>query len=815
VNNRNLKKAGLFILSIFLLAGGLVLWLYHNRLRYVPKVKQVTYMHVESTKGKAVVHAGIRVQNRIPFSLQIDSVSYQIRNKGVLLAWGKKAVKQILPATADKVLDLRLFLDTNRYRKQLAKQHGRKKLDLDVQLKVYLNPPLLDQHTITVNRSLSTAIPKGPAIRIDTFFVKSFSPEAGYTFQLTLNTGNANLPNLEIADLNYSIRLSDSLVISNKIDSTFRIKKGEKSVPILIHLETAELIELLRKKQEKQTIWPYEVKASAILKTGHHLFENTAVTVTRSGLLDTRKAGSGTNSMPSVKQIKRLVLIPKAKNTILQADLLVYNPTKLPLYIDSATYYVRYKGKVLARGAKDFEKVLPAKANKRLQLELTVNNNQYRQLMAQPKNKNEIPLEVELRLHYNLKNSKPQLIAIKEKITIPVTKGPTFEFVDVRVKQLDQEQGAQLFVKLKVKNQGDTRLQIDDLKYRLLLKKDIAISGQMQQPIALAAGTSEIEIPVNLSGNDLNQVAKGLIQGIETWDYTLSGTATVSTPNSLLHQTEVALQTSGVYNINSKGTPDYMPEISKIDTLYLTMHRDTAWVRMYAAIYNTLPATVHLSQLQVTVIHENDTIAKTRETLDTYLVPDANTFAWHTLGIKYGLWQKHVERNQDQDSIQLTLPVFLTFNLGNLNKQQVLLDLSTSIPTPGSPTTLLRRLQLRSFRFRDGLKFDALVTVQNANSEGLTIKNIDYRVTLENGVKICGKINRTYKIPVGKSEVQVPVTLTLRDAVKLVTRQWFGPHLIGFKLNATAQVHTDNPKLSDVYVIYENHDQSDLRREKK
>ena len=48
-------------------------------------------------------------------------------------------------------------------------------------------------------------------------------------------------------------------------------------------------------------------------------------------------------------------LVKKEKNTYLEAEILVYNPTGLPLYIDSARYFVRSKGTVVASGSGDYD----------------------------------------------------------------------------------------------------------------------------------------------------------------------------------------------------------------------------------------------------------------------------------------------------------------------------------------------------------------------------------------------------------------------------------------------------------------------------
>jgi LEA14-like dessication related protein len=814
VSKRSRKKAGVIILSILLLPGLLAFLLFYNRQRFSPKVEDVTYLKLDFGKDTTLVYAGLRVQNQAFLPLIIDSINYEVRNKNAMLGEGNQLVKKRLPASGSKQLDFRFSLNKKQYQKFRELQKNQDSLSLDIQLKVYIDPPLLNQQVITINRTISLAKPKAPAIKIDSLVVKNFSPDAGYTFQLNLNTKNMNLPDLKIEDLNYQICFSDSLLIAGKIDSTFRINEGAKSVTVPIHLKTSEMIALLRLKLSKQNKWPYDAKATATIKTSHPLFENTKLSLEKSGIIDARKIGKNSLAKPSIKQLKSLQLILKPKYSYLEAELLINNPTTLPLYLDSARFIVRHKGKIMAYGGKDYEKVFQAKGNTQLPLQLNINNNHYKQIMAQAHENDKLLLDTEVLLYYNLKDSKPQLISVKKKISFPVMKGPGFKVKDIGIKQLDPKQGAQLFVKLEIQNKSLRQLQLDDLKYQVVVDKQIEISGQTSQLIKLNSGTSEIEIPVDLSATNVNLLSKGLLTGKESWDYTFNGTATVSVVNSILQQTEVNLHTQGVFNINSKGTPDYMPEISKIDTLFATIHYDTAWVRMYAAIYNTLPAAVNITQLEVDVIHEKDTIGRTEEVLNTSLIPNTNTFAWHTLGIKFSDWERHVKHHQGEDSMLLSLPVTLTFELGNLGKQQVLINMDTRIPTPATPATLLGKLLFRSFSFRTGLNFDAPITVQNSNSEGLTIKNIDYQVTLENGVDICGKVNRTYKFPIGSSEVMVPVNLSVWEAIKLFTRRMFGPSQINYKINATAQLRTDNPKLSDVYIIFENYDQGNLKEKK-
>src|SRR5436190_15140303 len=150
------------------------------------------------------------------------------------------------------------------------------------------------------------------------------------------------------------------------------------------------MIELIRMKLSKRNTWPYQAKATAIVKADNPLFEHTNVSLEKSGMVDTRKIGGASTAMPSVKKLLSLQLISKQKNSYLQAEVLIHNPTPLPLYLDSARYFVIHKGKIVASGGKDYEIVFPAKGNKQLPLQLAINNSHYNQITAQGKGKDNV-----------------------------------------------------------------------------------------------------------------------------------------------------------------------------------------------------------------------------------------------------------------------------------------------------------------------------------------------------------------------------------------------------------------------------------------
>lgn len=799
------------ILSALLLTGGLlILGLYLNRKHFTPKITAIRNLHVAYGKDTVLVLAGIEVQNRLPFPFTIDSLNYQIRNSNTRLGWGKQIVSETLPANAKSILEFRLLIDKSLYKKQLKIHKNEKELKLEVQMQVYINPPFLDFQKIPLSMKLDAPIPKGPSLKVDSLVVQSFNPDSGYTFLLFLNTDSNPLPNTEIENLKYQIRLSDNLVIQGETDTTFFIKEGSAGTVVPIRVETAEIIELLSVKLSRKKKWPYSALISGLIKSESGLMGHTTFSIAKPGILDTRKIGSNFNARPQVIQLQRVQLITLKNNSHLNADVLVHNSSRLPLYIENVRYSIRSGGKTIASGGKKYNKIFPVNKNTPLSLALEINNKHYHDLIKKAQGKSKLPLWVEFHFTYSRRKGKPLQISVRKDFTLPVMPEPEFKVLDIGVKKFTSEKGAQLYIKLGVINHGKTAFWMQRFKYDLHVNEKIHISGTKPEEIKLDTGALEIEIPLEISAVDLNKLTKGLIEGKENWNYAFAGSATLSAQGSIISQTEASIKTQGIINFNSKGTPDYMPEISRVDTLQINIRYDTAWVNMYAAIYNTLPLELNIKGLNVKVIHKNDTVGHTEEKLNLVLKPDTNSLAWHTLGINYGKWEKHVLNAEREDSMLLQFPVIMDFELGNSGLQMAQLNLNTYIPKPEAPVFELTKTKLKGISLREGIKFNARLKIKNANAEGLSVKEINYKVILENGVIICGRLEGPYDFIIGDNEIEIPIALSFWDTAKMIKRQLFGPFKINYKLELKGRLRTNNLKLRDTFVEFSNHNITDL-----
>lgn len=810
------KKGWLIFAALFLLTLiGVALYFILNN-KFFPKVKDVKYLKLELAKDTAHVKAGLDIQNRIPLPISLDSVHYVITDEGDTLGWGQMTTDHTLPALGDRVVDFKMTLDFEKYRAHLQDQQEKDSMRLDVAMDVFFDMPVISPKNITINKHFTVPVAKSPKLELKDLQVRSFSPDSGYSFLLKIDATNKNLPDLKIKSFSYDIRIGDSLLIAGDVDSTFQLQKGTRLLEVPVQLKTSDAIALIKKKLSGDDVWNYDARLEAQIESKHPLFGSFKLVVEKSGKLDISKMGTGENYLPTVKQIKRLEIDSDEEQTRLQAELVVHNPAPIPFYIDSATYYIRHDGKVIARGKRNFEKVLPKSGDQTLRLQLVVDESAYNNLMKQVQGQEKVALDIELNLLYNLPGAKRQKITLQRKVQAPVPGQAGIQVAGLEVKELDPEKGAQLALKLKVQSTNLPDLQIKNLDYRLQLSDGITLTGHTQEPIRISEENAVVEVPIHLSAEDVNQLIRKALKGSKDWNYDLKATATLLSSNKILGPTKVNLEFEGELELaKGMGGQQLMPKITSIDTLDITIAYDTAWVKLNVKAYNPLPVPIHIDSLALTLSHEADTFAIAREDIGKILPPEGTQTGWITLAVKYDLWREHLQHHRDQDSMKLKESITLVYRIADLERQRVSFQNVFQIPTPKVPVTKLQKVKLRGFSFTKGILVNALVQVQNANTEKLKISNITYYACVERLLDVCGTINRTYDIELGKSTVKVPMNLGIGEVFRAMFARLTGnKKKRNLYLNASATIHTANPKLQDTYVRFEKWEKAALFQKK-
>ena len=96
---------------------------------------------------------------------------------------------------------------------------------------------------------------------------------------------------------------------------------------------------------------------------------------------------------------------------------------------------------------------------------------------------------------------------------------------------------------------------------------------------------------------------------------------------------------------------------------------------------------------------------------------------------------------------------------------------------------------------------EALVEVQNANVQELTVRDLAYDACIENILDASASVNRTYRIPQGDNTVRVPISVGVGEAFRALFAKLTGnsrPRNI--LVHAEATVDTGNPTITDTFV---------------
>ena len=813
------KKSGcLIFVGVLLLALiGIVVYFIVTK-KYYPKVKGVEYINLELAQDTAQAKIGVDILNRIPLPISLDSIFYTYKDQKDTLGWGQMTTEHTLPILGSQVVDFKMLLDFKKYRDHIKQQQEKDSINIDVALNIFFDLPIISPESITVNRQFKVPVAKSPKMEVRDIKVRGFSVEEGYSLLLRIDATNKNLPGLEIENFRYNVRLGDTLNINGFIDSTFAVGKGEKLLEIPLELSTSDAISLIKKKLSGDTNWKYDATLEAQINSQNPIFDSFSLQIEKTGELDIGSMGGDKNYLPSIKQVKRLDVYSDEEKTRINANVVVHNPSPFPFYIDSASYFVRHKGKVIARGKRNIEKVLPKQGDQALTLELIVDERAYQNLMKQAQGQDKIPLEIELNLIYNLPStSKTQRISLKRQIQVPVPGQAGIQVTGLEVRELDPAKGAYLGLKLKVESSNLPDLQIRQLDYRLQLSDGILLQGQTKDPIKITGASEEIEVPIRLSAEDVKQLVRKAIQGSTDWKYDLKAMAHITSSNKILGSTKINLEFTGVLEMaKGMGGKKLTPHITKIDSIGVTIHYDTAWVDLNVQVKNPLPVQIHVDSLAIKITHSDSVIALGRNEVNKILPPEGTQSGWIQIKVNYGLWRSLLKANQEKDSISIKEEFMLAFSIGDLGQQRVPFSNQVNLPTPKAPVTELQKLKLRGFGFRKGIVFNALVQVQNANSKGLEVSDITYNLCAENLLDACGTINRTYDIPLGQSIVKVPISLSIGEVFRAFFAKLFsGKKERNLYLDGSATVNTANPIIQNTNVKFEKWEKTKMFGRKK
>lgn len=526
--------------------------------------------------------------------------------------------------------------------------------------------------------------------------------------------------------------------------------------------------------------------------------------------------GSGASYMPSLSQVKRLEIDSDEEQTLLQAEVVVHNPAPIPFYIDSASYFIRHNGNIIASGKKDFETILRKSGNQTLSLRLLVDERAYTQFMKNMQGQDTANIEIALNLLYNLPNAERQRIHLKRQVQVPVQGQASVQVAGLSLQELSPQKGASLTLTLKVQRSNLPDLRLRNLDYTLNLGEGLMLTGHTQEPIHIGKGDSLVKVPIHLSAEDVNQLVEKALKGSTNWKYDLQATAVLISSNDMIGSPTLDVEFSGELEMG-KGTggQKLTPHITSIDSIRIYVHYDTAWVELNVNVKNPLPVDFKVDSLLLALSHANDTFAISRESVGQVLPANGTQSAWLRLGVNYERWQRYLHQQQQHDSLRLKESVTLVYQVEDLPRQRTAFQKTLQIATPDTPVVALKKVKLRGFSLTRGILLRALVQVKNVNVKKLAVSDITYNACVENLLDACGTVNRTYHVPQGDNTMSLPMNLGIGEVFRVLFAKVVGKDKQrNIFLSAEATVDTDNPVIKNTYVWVEVWQKAVLFRKK-
>ncbi|WP_139925323.1 LEA type 2 family protein [Hymenobacter sp. DG01] len=223
--------------------------------------------NITASRLQAQMKADLR--NRMPVTLKVDSMSYQTRVDGKLLAEGSKDQPLVLKGNDINHLQIPMSVDLSNVKNTL-KNSQQDCVDVQMAMTLYTRLPVAGPQEIPVKLSKRVYIPKLPKIEVADVDIKDLGLKNGEAV-VSLRVTNYNPFPVTVRRVSYDFRISDDMQVQGveEKDVSFR-KKGTELMPIRVRFEPKGLPKVAFKTLFKAKKTDYTLNGSAVVAAGEH-----------------------------------------------------------------------------------------------------------------------------------------------------------------------------------------------------------------------------------------------------------------------------------------------------------------------------------------------------------------------------------------------------------------------------------------------------------------------------------------------------------------------------------------------------------------
>ncbi len=257
----------LVLVGLLLLGGGITYFATDHGKALLPTLEQPTLTISNITREKIVGQFAVKLRNRAPIDLKIDSLRYETRVEGTRIAQGHKARPLVVKGNAVNDLTLPVTLNLPQL-KQEAKSIQRDCVTVQMHTVLYANLPGVGPKEIPVDVHKRVYIPKLPKIEVADVDITKLGLQKGEAIVKLRVTNYESIP-FTVKQVNYRFQVEDDLDVKGQEtkDVAFR-KKGVQIMPIHVSFQPKSMPKVLFKTLFKAKKTDYKLTGSATVAAG-------------------------------------------------------------------------------------------------------------------------------------------------------------------------------------------------------------------------------------------------------------------------------------------------------------------------------------------------------------------------------------------------------------------------------------------------------------------------------------------------------------------------------------------------------------------
>ncbi len=257
----------LVLVGLLLLGGGITYFATDHGKALLPTLEQPTLTISNITRENIVGQFAVKLRNRAPIDLKIDSLRYETRVEGTRIAQGHKARPLVVKGNAVNDLTLPVTLNLPQL-KQEAKSIQRDCVTVQMHTVLYANLPGVGPKEIPVDVHKRVYIPKLPKIEVADVDITKLGLQKGEAIVKLRVTNYESIP-FTVKQVNYRFQVEDDLDVKGQEtkDVAFR-KKGVQIMPIHVSFQPKSMPKVLFKTLFKAKKTDYKLTGSATVAAG-------------------------------------------------------------------------------------------------------------------------------------------------------------------------------------------------------------------------------------------------------------------------------------------------------------------------------------------------------------------------------------------------------------------------------------------------------------------------------------------------------------------------------------------------------------------